>query len=171
MHQRASLPALVSGKNNDAYTDDIKAETSSHSESILDEARIDIGIHRDSTDAEDARLIKKNSIKTKWGKLKRRLSIEMDHIDSVSFDDNEILPDELEYIEGGEIVHAEVPPSPAYDASKHTLGPLVEENETKTPKDKSNNSAISLLRSRLTRTTSHENPLLSRNPATIETKM
>ena len=164
---------MVTGKQNDAFTDEIKADTS-HSESIVDESRIEIGMRRNSTDSEDARLIKKNSIKAKWGKLKRRLSIDVDHIDSVSFDDNEILPDELEYIEGGDIVHAEMPPSPAYDASKHTLGPLVEEKEPKVSEDKSNksNNAISLLRSRLTRTSSHDSPLLSRQASqTVETKM
>ena len=126
-------------------------------------------------------LIKKNSIKAKWGKLKRRLSIEVDHIDSVSFDDNELLPDELEYIEGGDIVHAELAHSPSYDASKHTLGTLVEEKELKSSEPKSSeqkssedksNNALSLLRSRLTRTTSHDSPLLPRQASkTVETKM
>ena len=176
MHQRASLPAVsISGKQNEAFMDEAKTD-STRSDSIVDESRIEIGMRRASMDSDESRLIKKNSIKTKWGKLKRRLSIEVDHIDSVSFDDNELLPDELEYIEGGDIVHAELAHSPSYDASKHTLGTLVEEKEPKSSEQKSSedksNNALSLLRSRLTRTTSHDSPLLPRQASkTVETKM
>lgn len=129
-----------------------------------------------SSESDDERLIKKSSFKSRWGRLKRRLSLEIDHIDSPSFDDNEILPDELEYIEGGDIVHSEAPQSPAYDHSRHSLGPLIEEKESERPKsaeNKSNNSEMTD-RSKLSHSTNHGSPnktTKSLTPVSFETRM
>ena len=173
LHQRASLPARVAGSSNEGYVDDKTAESSFARET--DDSKLELGIH--TTDADDAQLIKKGSFKAHWSKLKRRLSLDTEHFEKHTFDDNEILPDELEYIEGGEIVHAEAPPSPGYQAaSKHSLGPLKEEKESEKinlSESKSYDSEMSD-RSRSSHSMKHGNtksPNESLTPVSSETKL
>lgn len=170
LHQRASLPGSSAGTSNDGFTDDVKAQDSSHGETGVDESRVDFGNH--ASDADDVRLVKKNSFKTRWGKLKRRLSLETEHIDSPSFDGNEILPDELEYIEGGDIV----PSSPRFDrASKHSLGTLLEEKDSdKTKKAEDDNNSAMAFTTRPYYSTKPRSPRKSsKSPSmpTLETRM
>ena len=142
------MPSGIAGSSNEGFITERTADQPPIEEA--DESKVELGLN--APDADEIQLIKKNSFKARWGKLKRRLSLDTEQIDKHTLDDNEILPDDLEYIDGGEIVHAEVPPSPvSQQASKHSLEPLAEEKDAEKAKgseNKSNNSEQSEMRRR-----------------------
>jgi len=128
LHQRASSPIDSFIDKNDGPNP--QSSSSGDSGSTVDECKVDIRLGSQHS------LARKPS---RWERIKRKLSSDHTHdahgVSNHSFENTEILPDDLEYIEGGDIVHSETHDTPlsarpSIDRSHHVLSPVSEERST-----------------------------------------
>ncbi|XP_052797553.1 sodium/hydrogen exchanger 10-like isoform X2 [Mya arenaria] len=107
LHQRASSPLDAFSTHSNSLVNHVGPQSSSSgssgdSHSTADEFKVDLNFGSPLRGQKSSR----------WERLKRRLSSDSAHgqpgnISAHSFESTEILPDDFEYIEGGDIVHSD----------------------------------------------------------------
>ncbi|XP_060556352.1 sodium/hydrogen exchanger 10-like isoform X2 [Ruditapes philippinarum] len=159
LQHRTSVPISLDGRSNRGYSPErteISASSSSgDSHSTAEEGKVDIKLHSPGKDLSSSPSLQRR-LSTGWSRLKRRLSSDHTHTGSSttessvhSFESTEILPDDLDYIEGGDIVQEHAPhhvgtsSSQIHDSNvnaqaRHSLFPVEEE---KTDTGNENNAA------------------------------
>lgn len=147
LHQKLSAPVSLCGQSNRSFvqehTPEASSSSSGDSHSTAEECKVDIKVKSSDNELKTSPSLQRR-LSSRWSRLKRRLSSDHSHTGSQSessthtFESTEILPDDLEYIEGGDIVQEHLPHHEESDlsqssskdtnqSSKHTLFPVEEE--------------------------------------------
>ncbi|XP_053385039.1 sodium/hydrogen exchanger 10-like isoform X1 [Mercenaria mercenaria] len=146
LQQRSSAPISLVGSSNRGYvterSPEASASSSGDSHSTAEEGKVDIKLHSPVKELSASPSLQRR-LSSGWSRLKRRLSSDHTHTGShtdssaFSFESTEILPDDLDYIEGGDIVQEHAPHASSSTSqstqdlnapSKHSLFPVEEEN-------------------------------------------